>query len=230
MKHIVSFSGGKDSTAMLLMMLEKKMQVDEIIFCDTGMEFPEMYSHIKKVEKKINRMVTVIKSDKTFDYYLGAHIKKNGQIGYGWPDFKNRWCTQALKKQVFSKYLRGKKDIIEYHGIAFDEKHRANNNKEKSVRYPLVEWEIIEREALNYCYSKGFDWSGLYEQFMRVSCYCCPLSRISELEVVYNKYPKLWQKMKEMDSKSFRQFRSDYSLQELEDRFECNLKQIALFA
>ena len=42
-KHIVSFSGGKDSTAMLLMMLEKKMQVDEIIFCDTGKEFPQMY-------------------------------------------------------------------------------------------------------------------------------------------------------------------------------------------
>lgn len=34
MKHIVSFSGGKDSTAMLLRMLEENMQVDEILFCD----------------------------------------------------------------------------------------------------------------------------------------------------------------------------------------------------
>ena len=32
MKHIVQFSGGKDSTCMLLMMLEKGMQVDEIRF------------------------------------------------------------------------------------------------------------------------------------------------------------------------------------------------------
>ena len=31
MEHIVSFSGGKDSTAMLLMMLEKNMPIDEII-------------------------------------------------------------------------------------------------------------------------------------------------------------------------------------------------------
>ena len=31
-KHMVSFSGGKDSTAMLLGMLESGMQVDEIIF------------------------------------------------------------------------------------------------------------------------------------------------------------------------------------------------------
>ena len=30
MKHIVSFSGGKDSTAMLLRMLEENMKIDEI--------------------------------------------------------------------------------------------------------------------------------------------------------------------------------------------------------
>ena len=47
-KHIVSFSGGKDSTAMLLKMIEKGMPIDEIIFCDTTAEFPEMYDHIKK--------------------------------------------------------------------------------------------------------------------------------------------------------------------------------------
>lgn len=53
MEHIVSFSGGKDSTAMLLMMLEKNMLIDEIIFCDTGKEFPQMYEHIEKVQKYI---------------------------------------------------------------------------------------------------------------------------------------------------------------------------------
>ena len=40
--HVVSFSGGKDSTAMLLRMLELGMRVDEILYCDTYMEFPQM--------------------------------------------------------------------------------------------------------------------------------------------------------------------------------------------
>lgn len=31
-KHIVCFSGGKDSTAMLLLMVEKNYPIDEIIF------------------------------------------------------------------------------------------------------------------------------------------------------------------------------------------------------
>ena len=42
-ENIVQFSGGKDSTAMLLMMLDKGVQIDEVIFCDTGKEFPQMY-------------------------------------------------------------------------------------------------------------------------------------------------------------------------------------------
>ncbi|HHV43019.1 MAG TPA: phosphoadenosine phosphosulfate reductase family protein, partial [Clostridiaceae bacterium] len=51
LQHIVSFSGGKDSTAMLLRMIEEEWKIDEIVFCDTGMEFPAMYRHIGKVEK-----------------------------------------------------------------------------------------------------------------------------------------------------------------------------------
>ena len=44
--HVVSLSGGKDSTAMLLRMLEEGMRVDIILFCDTGLEFPAMYEHL----------------------------------------------------------------------------------------------------------------------------------------------------------------------------------------
>ena len=33
--HVVSLSGGKDSTAMLLRMIEEGMPVDIILFCDT---------------------------------------------------------------------------------------------------------------------------------------------------------------------------------------------------
>ena len=57
MKHIVNFSGGKDSTAMLLKMIEKGMQIDDIIYCEImatstlGAEYPEMYEYLDKVDK-----------------------------------------------------------------------------------------------------------------------------------------------------------------------------------
>ena len=83
MKHIVSFSGGKDSTALLLKMLENNMQIDEIIYCDTGKDFPQMYKHIDKVKKyikeKYNKEITILKAEKSFDYYMFEHIKTRGK-------------------------------------------------------------------------------------------------------------------------------------------------------
>ena len=229
----MSFSGGKDSTAMLLKMIKNNIKIDEIIFCDTGMEFQEMYDHIEKVQEMIQMPITVLKSEKSFEYWMFEHIKtkgKNkGQKGYSWPDFRNRWCTQALKKQVVSKYLKQYKDkeIVEFHGIALDEKERANKNKEKKVKYPLIEWKMTEKDCLEYCYSKGLDWGGLYRKLGRVSCWCCPLKSLKELEVIYNEYPYYWQKLKEWDSKTYRQFRSDYSIEELENKFKT--KQLDIF-
>ena len=230
-KHIVSFSGGKDSTCMLLKMIDEGMQIDDIIFCDTGLEFEEMYEHIRKVEKAIDRKITVLKSDKTFEYYLLEHEKtrgKNkGQKGYSFPDFRNRWCTQSLKKSVVKKYLKEKysgDDIIEYHGIAIDEPKRFNKNKDKKVRHPLAEWNVTEADALKYCYDRGYDWGGLYEKFHRVSCWCCPLQSLTELKVLYFDYPKKWEKLKEWQNKTYRKFRIDYSLEELEQKFQCEAR------
>lgn len=49
--HAVSLSGGKDSTAMLLLMIECGMPIDAVLSADTGMEFPEMYEYLSKVDE-----------------------------------------------------------------------------------------------------------------------------------------------------------------------------------
>lgn len=68
--HVVSFSGGKDSTAMLLHMIELNMPIDDIIFVDTSIEFPAMYEHINKVEQYIGRKITRLKAEHDFEYLL----------------------------------------------------------------------------------------------------------------------------------------------------------------
>ncbi len=53
---LVSFSGGKDSTAMLIRLLElddPEMPVTRIVFADTDFEFPELYEYLAKVEKYV---------------------------------------------------------------------------------------------------------------------------------------------------------------------------------
>lgn len=113
MKHIVSFSGGKDSTAMLLMMIEKGMEIDEIIFLDTGVEFPEMYKHIEKVEIYIDKKITKLKAENSYEFMMFDYEKKKGknkgQKGYSWADFRNRWVYPVFKKasneQIFKREI-----------------------------------------------------------------------------------------------------------------------------
>lgn len=232
MQHIVSFSGGKDSTCMLLMMLDKGMPVDDIVFCDTGKEFPAMYDHIEQVEQYIGRKVTRLKAKRGFDYWFGEHIKKKGemagQLGYGWPNMLNRWCTGELKRDEFKRYKKGL-ECIEYHGIAYDEPKRIAKNQGRNIQYPLYDWGIVEAEALKYCYDRGFTWGGLYKQFRRVSCWCCPLQPLNGLYSLYINYPELWAELLEMDKASQRSFKIDYTLDELNERFEQRSRQVTLW-
>ena len=232
--HVVSFSGGKDSTAMLLRMLEEGMPVDIILYCDTGLEFPEMEDHIKKVEKYIGREIIKLKAEKDFMYYATEHIKtvrsdkvpgfKPGDTrkGYGYPSVFSLWCTRALKTDVIGKYLRNLKknyELIEYVGIALDEP-----NRERDKNYPLINWGMTEADCLKYCYDRGFDWGGLYEIWDRVSCWCCPLQSLEDLRKLKKYRPKLWAELKEMDEKMASTARPNFqftkSLTDIERRFE----------
>ena len=219
--HVVQLSGGKDSTAMLLMMLERGMPIDEIIFCDTTVEFPQMYEHLDKLESYIGRPITRLRAKESFEEGLLDHIrlrgKRKGEAGYDWPLPRVRWCTNLLKRLPSKWYLDELEqdyNVILYMGIAADEPERIREH-----RYPLYEWGITEREALEYCYSKGFDWGGLYELFDRLSCWCCPLQSLKELRVLRKHFPELWDKLLYWDSLTRNKFRKDYSVAELEEKF-----------
>lgn len=232
--HVVSLSGGKDSTAMLLRMIEEKMPIDIILFCDTGLEFPEMYEHLAKVEKDVGIPITVIHSNHTFEYFLTQKeilVKKNQKTesrnyrGYGWSAPMNRWCTKELKtipRERYLKQLAEKYEIIEYVGIAADEEYRLErkNNKKTNNRHPLVDWGMTEADCLKYCYDRGYDWGGLYEKFSRVSCWCCPLQPLAELRILYREYPELWAQLVEWDKRTWRPFKAEYSVEALGARFD----------
>lgn len=224
--HIVNFSGGKDSTAMLLLMLENNYHIDEIIFCDTGLEFPEMYTHIDKVEAYIKRPITRLKSENSFEYYMFDHIKTKGKYkgnkGYGFPTHLKRWCTRVFKIDTCKKYLQEKypdKQIVFYNGYAFDEIKRVKIYDEFHQQ-PLIDYGITEADALHRCYVAGFDWGGLYKKFSRVSCWCCPFQGIKDLRNLYYFYPDFWKQLEEWQSKNDMTFRADGSVFDFSKRFK----------
>jgi hypothetical protein len=224
-KYVASFSGGKDSTAMVLRLIEESRPLDEIVFFDTGWEFPQMYDHIAKFEAFTGRTVIRLQPREAFDYKMCAkpivRRKKtdpmHGQVyryGNGWPSFFRRWCTRE-KITVIDKYCG---DALRYVGIAADEPERL-----KSRNYPLVEWGMTEADCLKMCFNLGFDWGGLYNHFSRVSCFCCPLKRIDDYRTLRRHFPSLWTSMIEMGdnvkSPLGRRFKRGKTVRELDARF-----------
>ena len=103
MKHIASFSGGKDSTAMTLRLIAEGAPLDEIVFFDTGWEFPQMYAHIERFEQFTGWKVTRLHPRRSFAYWMterpivarkGPMKGKVHRIGNGWPSPSRRWCTR----------------------------------------------------------------------------------------------------------------------------------------
>lgn len=232
MRHIISFSGGKDSTAMLIMMLEKGMQIDDIVYFDCGnREFPQMAEHIRQVEEYIGRQITRLYPSRgdlnywMFDYKPKPRKGNTPKIGKAWPGPTLRWCT-GLKTNAINKYYsqyRGE-GIISYVGFAADEINRMIRPNTSShwyeSRFPLFDFDMTEADCLEYCHSKGFTWGGLYNHFKRVSCWCCPLQPLKELKQLYLHFPELWERLKDMDRRAWNTFRSDgQSVEDLERRF-----------
>lgn len=240
--HVASFSGGKDSTATVLRMIDRGDRLDEVLCCDTTMEFPAMYRHIEKVKKVVEAAgikFTMLKAEHDFEYYLAEHKAHNrkqtsehyGVPGYGWPNSNIRWCTRHLKIEVIGRYLKKLQEtheITQYLGIAADEDYRLKkkNNQASNFRYPLREWGWDEEKALQYCYSQGYDWEGLYEikrnektGRSRVSCWCCPLQSYDELRNLRTHFPDLWGRLLELDRKQWKPYNHGYSVSDFDLRF-----------
>lgn len=118
----VAFSGGKDSTLVLLLIIEfikKSNSLNKginIVYCDTGVEIPVMHNYtietLKRVEnfsKKNNYNVDVIITEPDIkDSFFVNVIGK----GYVPPSFMFRWCTDRLRTRPLQKVTNNSDNII----------------------------------------------------------------------------------------------------------------------
>lgn len=224
-KIIVSFSGGKDSTWMLLEMMRRGEHIDEVVFFDTGWEFPQMLRHVEKIKRLVESngiTFTTLHPRKSFDHFMFDVPHKNGgKCGYSWCGYGGgRWGTREKVLEI-GKYFTGKSDYIQCVGIAADEPERLEKESNPNKRFPLVEWGITEAECLQGCYQLGYDWEGLYEDLDRVSCKFCAFKNLKELRNIYFKMPDVWNELREYQSKTHLPYKGRQGgVFDLEVRFE----------
>lgn len=228
MKYITSVSFGKDSLAMLLLILEKGLPLDEVIFYDTGMEFKAIYNirdKIKKILIEKNIKFTELHPKEPFLYQMFdkpvvSRKAKETHNGYSWCGGRCRWGTTEKLKAI-EKYCEGNHQYV---GIAYDEEKRHQRltiNKSS----PIYDAKMTEEDCLKYCYDKGFNWNQngieLYSILDRVSCWCCCNKNLKELKNYYKYLPEYWNKLKELQDKTERPMKyNKYTVYDLEQKFK----------
>ncbi len=112
LRHILSLSGGKDSTALAIHMRDR-VQNMEYIFHDTGKEMPDTLDYIERLKSYLGTRIIRTTTRKSFDDILRS---KGGML----PSGRRRWCTDYLKLKPFEAYI-GSEPCINYVGIRADE-------------------------------------------------------------------------------------------------------------
>lgn len=174
MKYIASFSGGKDSTASIILAHEHGEPLDLILFCevmfdkDTSGELPEHITFIKEkcipLFQEWGYETKILHAQKTymdqFNHVL-ERSKDPDRIGKraGFPMAGKCWANRDLKVKPINDFYKSMDPnlVTQYIGIAADEPKRLARLKEgKPRKISLLEkYGYTEKMAFDLCEKYG---------------------------------------------------------------------------
>jgi 3'-phosphoadenosine 5'-phosphosulfate sulfotransferase (PAPS reductase)/FAD synthetase len=198
---VASISGGKDSAAMSLFLLERGL-AHRRVFLDTGWEHPETYAYIRGALSAKIGPIEEVRGPETFEQL----VRRKGVF----PGRQSRFCTQYLKFEPIKRYLAALMDtgveVINAVGV-----RRA----ESAARADVAEWEWskdldceIWRPIYNWTESRvifthkrhGLSPNPLYLRgASRVGCWPCIHARKAELRLVADTDPERIARIREIE-------------------------------
>lgn len=201
MIHYVPCSGGKDSTALLLRLLELGEPNIEPVITPTGDELPEMEEHWAKIEALIGTKITRIACPSLFDLI---------DTFQALPNWRMRWCTRMIKIVPFQAFVSAHKPCIISVGLRADEPDELRSGMEMEgdttgiiQRYPLREWGWGFKEVMQYLNGRGIKIP------KRTDCGMCFFQRLPEWYALWQNYPLHYAKYEAMEERIGHTLRSD---------------------
>lgn len=177
----ISFSGGKDSTAVLT--IARKAGVTDAFFIDTGIEFPETVTFVEEKGVEIVR--------RAGDFW--SAVQKAGP-----PAKDHRWCCKLLKLNPLKLHLAGIGPCVTVQGNRWYESwNRADlditsQNPANPLQLnisPIRNWRALE--VYLYLWWQKIPCNPLYDLGLeRIGCYLCPAMLESEAEQLRQLHPE----------------------------------------
>jgi len=185
----VSFSGGKDSLAMLLVVLEAGMR-PPVVFVDTGIELPETLVHVHQVAKRHDLELIIEETEHDF-------VERASEFGPPARDY--RWCCKTQKLGPVARALNNRfpGGMVTFIG---QRRYESGPRSRSGARWrnpwvpgqvgasPIQEWTglhvwlllMMRGEPSNPWYEMGLE---------RIGCYPCPATDLADLEIVEEHFP-----------------------------------------
>lgn len=189
MEKILSFGGGLQTTALVILLSEGKLKVDAAVFADTGGEKPETYHYIENYIKPLLascsvEFITVKPPEPLYNYCW-----RKQEI----PSIRWRWCTDRFKIRPINKIAR---NSLQYIGFSTDEARRANKkiSRIKTRReFPLIDMGISSTDCHRII--SDFGWP----RPVKSSCFFCCFGRMAEWNWLKSTHRDLFDKALDLE-------------------------------
>lgn len=214
-RYIQNWSGGKDSTASIILEHLNGLPQSTIIFVEEMFDkrrgisgqLPEHMEWIHNAAiptfQRWGYEVKILHADKDYldCFYHVVHRSKNSEHNgkyYGFPIGRHCKIESAIKMKAINDFYKNiDGDVIQYVGIAADETERLERLNGTNKRSLLAQYGYTEEMAKELCKKYGL-LSPWYDFGVRGGCWFCPSTPIWEFAHIKIRHPELWAELEQL--------------------------------
>lgn len=226
--HVISWSGGKDSTATILLFhkyedeLLKPGDTVTILFAEVMFDLkrnisghnPDIIKFIyekKKVFESWGYNVEILRAETdyldNFWHKLSLRTKDPSRRGLTWGFVPSKICAikRDCKIKPIHKWIKthAKENLIHYIGIAKDEPVRLKALYKQPCQVSLLwKYGYTEADAMELCRENDMlspQYFLFPNKLTRDGCWFCPNAKLCEHKAIYEQMPDIWQEYVELE-------------------------------
>jgi hypothetical protein len=248
MKRYLYWSGGKDSSASIVLCYQNGIHLDGVVMSEVMFDHERGISgenpmHIKWVyeiaipiiENVFGYKVIILKDKMDYIqefYHKITRSKKEERVGKYTGFFIGGMCVgnRDLKMRPIKQFAKSVGEHIQIVGIAADEPKRlARLGKNK--RSILAELGIVEEQTYEICRAYSL-LSPTYNDKNRGGCWFCPNQGYKEFATLKKEYPNLWEELKVLsksDNLASKNFKYGETFEQVEKKIDFINSQLSIF-